>query len=270
MKPLSDIETTELLFRAEAGALAGAMDSPESWGPVQELHGRPSKETFEVACSWCRSADPALRVLGADVLGQLGSSEAYPFGPESEPLLQRLTRDPEPVVAASALIALGHLQRGDALEIAMLASHPDPRVRYAVAVCLGPRSGDEALEALIHLSSDEDLDVRNWATFGLGSMREDDTPALREALDARLSDPDFEVRGEALLGLAIRGARHAIPAVLNELRTTAATLAVEAAGAFADPVFLRELDRLLRENPQSSELLEARAKCARGPTPVCS
>ena len=44
-----------------------------------------------------------------------------------------------------------------------------------------------AVESLILLSADPDEDIRNWATFGLGSQAEGvDTPELREALVRRL------------------------------------------------------------------------------------
>ena len=74
-----------------------------------------------------------------------------------------------------------------------------------------------AIAALIELSSDPDYDVRNWATFGLGSQIDTDTPAIREALWARLEEPEDEVRGEAWVGLARRGDVRVAAALLREL-----------------------------------------------------
>ena len=54
------------------------------------------------------------------------------------------------------------------------------------------------------LSKDKSRDVRNWATFGIGSMIEADTPQIRRVLQERLKDKDREIRGEALVGLARR------------------------------------------------------------------
>ena len=69
------------------------------------------------------------------------------------------------------------------------------------------------LAALIALSADDDLDVRDWATFALGTLSEDDGAPLRDALAARLDDEDEDVRLEAVHGLALRGdARAAEPA----------------------------------------------------------
>ena len=65
--------------------------------------------------------------------------------------------------------------------------------------------GEDALAALIELSADEASGVRDWATFALGTLAEDDGDALRDALAARLDDPDEDTRLEAVHGLALRG-----------------------------------------------------------------
>src|SRR5687768_18575105 len=77
--------------------------------------------------------------------------------------------------------------------------------------------------------SDADEDVRNWATFGLGSMIDDDSPQIREALLARISDAHDETRGEALVGLALRQDPRVLEPLLRALRAdTVGSLAVEA------------------------------------------
>jgi HEAT repeat protein len=86
-----------------------------------------------------------------------------------------------------------------------LRDHPDAAVREAVAFALGGRSGDDVLAALIALSADDAVDVRDWATFALGTLAEDDGEPLRDALAARLEDPDEDTRLEAVHGLALRG-----------------------------------------------------------------
>ena len=66
-------------------------------------------------------------------------------------------------------------------------------------------TSDAALDALIELSADPEPGVRDWATFALGTLAPQDTPALRDALAARLDDPDDDTRLEAVHGLALRG-----------------------------------------------------------------
>ena len=67
------------------------------------------------------------------------------------------------------------------------------------------------LAALIALSADPEAAVRDWATFALGTLAEQDSPALRDALAARLDDPDEDTRLEAIHGLALRGDDRARP-----------------------------------------------------------
>lgn len=75
------------------------------------------------------------------------------------------------------------------------------------------------INKLIQLSRDTDREVRNWATFGLGSQVDTDIPAIREALFARREEKDDEIRAEALVGLARRGDIRVAAALLNELNT---------------------------------------------------
>lgn len=260
MEPFEALATATILCRAE-GVFSG--DSDERWALVHELQRRGEPEIFRAASAWCLSDEPRLRRLGADVLGQLGYDESHPFADDSTQILVELLGDEDADVVANALIALGHLGRGSANVIARLASHDDARVRYAVAVCLGPRAEDDAIQALLGLTKDDDRDVRDWATFGLGDMGHADSPQIRAVLADRLLDVDDEIRGEAMVGLANRGVTEVIPAILDELRRTGSVLAVRAAGILREPVFVPELHRLLAANPGEPDLREALDRCSR-------
>ena len=93
--------------------------------------------------------------------------------------------------------------------------HPEADVRFAVTHALGGLENEQAIQALIDLSADPDHDARNWATFNLGSLIDTDSSSIREALVARLDEPDDEIRGEAIVGLSRRGDARAIPALMN-------------------------------------------------------
>lgn len=93
--------------------------------------------------------------------------------------------------------------------------------------------------------TDDDYDVRNWATFGLAQQCEMDTLEIREALFARLSEDDHEIRGEALIGLAARKDSRVKDYILIELRGEFnGCYAFQAAEEFPDPEFLPELKRV--------------------------
>ena len=256
---LQGLATAALLSSAER---VSSDDSDERWALVHELQRRGGAETFRAASGWCLAAEAHLRRLGADVLGQLGYPDSHPFADDSTPILVDLLRDREVEVVTDALIALGHLARGEVGLIADLASHTDARVRYGVAVCLGSRANDAATRTLLTLSKDHDRDVRDWATFCLADMIHADTPEIRAALTERLDDIDDEIRGEAMVGLANRGVTDVIPAIVNELRATSSVLAVRAASIIRDPLFVPELTQLLAINPADRDVREALDRCS--------
>jgi HEAT repeat protein len=93
-----------------------------------------------------------------------------------------------------------------------------------------------AIKALIELSRDKDSDVRDWATFGIGTMIDTDTHEIREALLARVTDPDDDTRGEALVGLARRKDERVLEPLINELTgESVGLLAIEAAEELGNP-----------------------------------
>lgn len=215
--------------------------------------------------SLCSDTDPLVRAVGADVLAQLGTRagiQEYPFADESAPVLISLLRDADSWVVASTLYALGHLKREGSAELVAFAEHPSEDVRCALAYALGGRSDELACGALVILSADQDLDTRNWATFGLGTLCECDSTVIREALVSRLSDSDDEVRGEAMLGLGRRQDLRAAGAILTELgREDVLNLAIEAAEEMPLSEFFPRLEQLLAAHPDDEDIKRAVQRC---------
>lgn len=206
-----------------AKTLSGEYDDDGPWNAVRELHCIGNREVLEKAVGWCHSEDPLQRARGADVLAQLGKRAEHPSNSFPEECFTIVADMAATEVASqplsSAIHALGHIGNPSAMPIIVRHSaHSDPDVRFAVAFACGSL-GNEPLAAgtLLMLMSDEDLDVRDWATFGLGSLSELDTPSIREALKAALDDPDEEVRQEALVGLAKRHDRRVLPRLFGQL-----------------------------------------------------
>jgi HEAT repeat protein len=200
-----------------------AVHDDEYWGIVAELQRRGDLETFEAARELCEEPSDKARCLGVAVLGRLGAATGTPFLEQSLPLLLGLCREGASAdVLAATLHALGSLADPRALT-AVLAQrlHADQTVRLAVAHALAPVAGDPpqaaAIEAVMQLMRDEEADVRDWATFSLGSLLEVDTPAVRDALAGQLDDADEGVSVEALAGLAARGDARANDELLRRL-----------------------------------------------------
>ncbi|MFL6600163.1 MAG: HEAT repeat domain-containing protein [Steroidobacteraceae bacterium] len=232
--------------RSTTELVALYLNNPETHEAGQALgtvQYRGGKEEFEIAAQLAQSNLAQERRVAADVLAQLGwQDRTYLSG--SIEILLRLLDDRETAVLQAAAIACGH--RKSPLSVARLvelAAHPSNEVRYGVSYGLAGQDEPAAIAALVLLSKDQDRDVRDWATFALGSQTDLDTSELREALRARLTDDDPEIRGEALVGLSRRHDEHLKNAVLDELSGEFhGDWAFEAAEAMADPEFIPALE----------------------------
>ncbi|WAL64355.1 HEAT repeat domain-containing protein [Amycolatopsis cynarae] len=266
-----DVEPGELVDRAAA---VSDPESDEYWGLIRRLHDRTDRAVFDVALTAARSTEIRRRLVGLDALGQIGYAADRPFRAETlAALLAEAAQAADDRLIASAVTALGHLSDPRARPgILRHAAHPSKEVRFAVAVALpGATDADapdaDVVEALIRLTRDPDTQVRDWATFGLGTQLDADTPAVRAALTNRLDDPDGDTAGEALLGLARRHDPRALPRVLAWLDDDPGNLIIEAAGELAAPECLPALLRLKDrddggDNAWSAGLDEAIAACA--------
>jgi HEAT repeat protein len=222
-----------------AQTLTGDYDDESPWNSVRKLHHVGSRQVFYRAAVWCSSDDPLKRARGADVLAQLGEGPDHPkrtFPDESFEIVSTLVqqeRDPLPLL--SAVYALGHI--GNPLAVPLVIEHrlhPRADVREAVAFALGHFADDpRAADTLLALMRDVDVDVRDWATFGLGVQGDLDSAEIREALFQRMTDPSRDVREESLVGLAKRQDRRALPALIVELSQPEMSVRViDAAEAF--------------------------------------
>lgn len=199
-------------------------DEDTYWELVGILRTRGGDEEFTAASKLCKSQSPEERSLGVDILAQLGIPERTFPQQCGDILLKLLSNEENSKVLASIGFAFGHLQDSrSVLPLVKLKNHSNALVRFGVAFGLTCSEDELAIQALIDLSSDEDGDVRNWATFGLGTQIDTDTPAIRDALFARViaetgeDDISAEIREEALIGLRIRKDERVINPLIVEL-----------------------------------------------------
>ncbi|GHO59627.1 hypothetical protein KSB_81020 [Ktedonobacter robiniae] len=215
-------------------------DDENAWEAIRELHTRGSKEIFDNACKLCLSSNAHERCVGADILSQMGTPHPIFHEETVSILLKMLEQEQEPDVLNSIAVALGHRDDPRAIKpLALLKNHPADHVRSGIVFGLLGFEDDLAIQTLIELSTDMDAEVRNWATFGLGSLTETDTPALREALLVRLTDEDAEARGEAMVGLARRRDLRMLDSLLHDLEEGLfSSLLFQAATEICDPHFI--------------------------------
>lgn len=222
----------ELVTRARAAyhAKNDAEQDDIYWDIVWLLAIRGDQTTFDTLLP-LTSGDSFERSFSVSVLGRFdpapvsdepafeAETERFASGEIIDLLLERLETETDEEVLESLVSSLGQHQESDEripLALGRFLNHPNPNIRWLLAAGMGSYDTPEAVEMLIVLSSDDEIKVRDWATFGLGSLNSLDSTEIREALAARLEDEDPETRIEAIEGLALRHDPGVVPIVLRE------------------------------------------------------
>jgi HEAT repeat protein len=255
-------------------AALGAYDEDCRWDLIGGIVAECPDDVFETAASLLSGENGRERTLGADILGRLVGAEPAIRSAALPALLEALGSETAAAPLASIVAALGHLgDPGTLGRIFPLATHKSAEVRLAVAFAVATISPQplvpEALVALIRLSRDDNPEVRDWATFGLG-LSDADGPDVRAALLARAEDACHEARAEALFGLAVRRDPRAVPHLIRALQSPqVGGLEVDAAAAAADPRLLPAL-RALQQAGGTDEIRLRRAidRCSGRDRPV--
>jgi hypothetical protein len=235
------------------------------WPNVGVICHRLTPDVLARAVTLCESSCAVEQRLGCDILGGLGEPD-HPFWDESVgPMLRVLDGADELETIGIAIANLGRLcHPGAAPTLLRFVNHPDDGIRYSVATAL-PRLADApgVIGALIVLTRDWDVDVRDWATFGLGSQTDADGPDIRSALWERTTDPVAIVRAEALCGLARRKVPGTLEALEEEAgRSKVGHPVIDAAEELGGPRGVRILERLQERFPDWDDV--TRALCRLG------
>lgn len=85
-------------------------------------------------------------------------------------------------------------------------------------------------------------------------MQEVDNQRVRDLLWENLQDRDEDVRGEALVGLAVRKDERVIPVLLTLLDTNCRVFELDAAELMASPLLLERLNRIKDAVPHEREI----------------
>jgi HEAT repeat protein len=245
----TEARSTEELIQLALTAPEENENGDDRWDFISLLQNRGTREVLDRAIGLTQSSNPVERTIGIQTLGQLGIP-VRTFPDECLTTLIGLLEDElDPSLLQSIGIALGHLNDARVIEPQLkFCLHPDWEVRYGVVLSLNGHDDERAIAALIKLSADDHPHVRNWATFGLGSLIEADTPEIREALYQRFlledtaDDEANEIHGEALVGLARRQDERILPKLMEQLMSkNLSVLPIEAAEKFANPQLLPAL-----------------------------
>jgi HEAT repeat protein len=229
-----------------------SVDQECRWELIAGLAQECPDEVLPICEGLLASADSRRRTLGADLLGRLVGIDQGVGAAAARALELALDTETDVSAISSIVAAFGHIESAAPLDsIVALAECPDAGVRLAVAFAVATLSpqplGREVRFALIKLSGDPEPEVRDWATFGLGTLSRDDGPDVRAALLARTQDSLHATRAEALFGLAVRRDPRAVPHLIRALESPSVVgLELDAAAEAADPRLLPALWALQR------------------------
>jgi HEAT repeat protein len=214
----------------------------ERWDVLRQL--RPlGRQAFDKALGLLRGHFWD-RTLGCDLLAVLCNPDEDGWGHEAAvALVESSSGKDDPEFLWSLANALQCAADPIALPVlTRLAEHPDRDVRLAVAqgIVFCRTNEDEEdtqpiCDVLVSLMEDEDDEIRDWATTGLGQQIDTDNWAIRNALSQRIGDRAPGVQWEAILGLARRHDHKVLELIREGLSGDIVDRrAVQAAGHLAD------------------------------------
>ena len=220
------------------------------WDNIRELHSRPNQNVFEKAFWFANSKSDKEKIIGIDVLAQLGI-DCRPYLKETIGLyFELLKREKVPKVLASILYAIGHNNEGlkeeQILQLIEFKNHKNVIVREGLVIALLTIENKKVIGTLIELMDDEIESIRNWSTFGIGSQLEENNPEIINALWKRVTDINEETKLEAIVGLANRGDLRIKEVIIQELeKGKYGTLLFDAIEKLNDKEFLPYLEQNL-------------------------
>lgn len=213
------------------------------WDNISALRRRPCKVVFDMAYKLACSENEKEMIIGVQVLAQLGSDPRYKQKEALNLFFKLLEKEQKWNVLMVLLYAIGHNNESLSEEqIQGLIKYSDKKssiVREALAIALGGVESEAAIDTLIGLSADSNTSVRDWATFGLGTLNDFSNPKIIDALWARTADEDQNTKLEAIVGLAKRNDNRVKGVIIEEIkRGEYGTLLFEAIELFPDKDFL--------------------------------
>ncbi len=178
------------------------------WDNISELRRRPNQEVFEKAYEFAKSDFDKQKIIGLDVLQQLGFDPRYNKKETVELHFELLEKEQSDNVLKSIFHGIGHnndeLSKKQISKLVEFKTIKNTDIKHALISALSGLDNSDAINTLIEFTEHKTSTIRNWATFGIGTLIESDNIEIRNALWKRTGDTDFETKSEAIVGLANR------------------------------------------------------------------
>ncbi len=231
------------------------------WNYIRELRKRKTEDIFQRSISLTKSELLQERILGVDIIAQFG----YPRLHKKEIisiLFELLKQETDKTITYSILYAIGHNNENlTKKQVELLCSFKTNKsvvVKQSLISALCTVKNEKAIETLIELSIDSEPDIRDWATFGIGSQIDTDNEIIRAALWNRISDKDEGTRFEAIAGLAQRKDERIKDVLINELENIDeyGSLILESIEELNDKSFIPYIKIQIEKNKVSNSINE--------------
>lgn len=232
------------------------------WDNVRELRSRPSLSVFNKAVELINSSSDKEIVIGIDILAQLGFNPRFKQKEAIDIYFKLLKGKPSPKVLISILYAISHnnefLDDSHVLQLINYKNHRYCNVRLGLVQALSGIENISAINALVELSNDNDPDIRDWATFSLGTQIDNRSEIATKTLWDRMEDECENVRYEAIAGLAKRQDKRIKNILIHELETIDDTgsIILESIEEYNDIEFIELLEKQIKSNQKTHKVNE--------------
>lgn len=224
------------------------------WENIRELRSRGTKEIFYKCVDFLNSENKKARLIGAEILSQLGLPPR-PFIIETLELFFKILKtETDNIIISTIFYGIGHNNQRLKKEyidfICTFKNTKNLEIKEGLVFALGGINNNLAIETLIGFTSDRTNSVRDWATFGLSRQITKDSPSIRQALWNRVNDKHQKTRYEAIFGLAIRKDERIKEIIKRELNNidNFGSLLLEAIEELNDQEFIEILQEKLTTN----------------------
>jgi HEAT repeat protein len=195
------------------------LEEDDYWENIRELRTRPSNNVYEKSYELATSKNLNHKSVGILILAQLGFNPRFNESKTISLFFNLLDSNQENEILENILYSIGHNNSNLTQEqiniLSKFYNHEVIKVREALVSTL--LAVNNPIEVLIHLSQDSEDQIRDWATFGIGSQLDNTSPEILEALWKRTKDSNDEVRAEAIVGLVNRKVPEVKKIILNIL-----------------------------------------------------
>jgi HEAT repeat protein len=231
------------------------------WNFITELRRRRDKDIFEKSVELMKSEIAKEKIIGINILAQFGFPRLH-LKVILKIYFDLFKTETDKNVISSILYGIGHnnenLTEKQIDIICVYKVHKSVTVRYALVYAILAIDKSKAINTLIELSKDKDSDIRDWATFGIGTQIETDTQVIREALWERINDTDTTTRLEAIVGLAKRKDENIKEILKKELLEIdeSGSLILEAIEEYNDKDFIFLIEEQIERNKKLKKVEE--------------